>query len=118
MPRILGQRFRLEEKDNWTELTRSPEIKKHAAATRRLIGRSTITRLLSLITGGYVIWIFIYVIGIGNVGPVATSHERRVALLVSVGWLAITCFFVVPVMAMVYRRRWFRVSIRNKHAQQ
>lgn len=100
----------LEDKSHMSELQRSEDVKTYAAAVRQLVRRSIPMRVISLIVGGYIVWLITYVVGIFGVGPSTDSGQRRIALLVSIGWFAATAFFVIPVIAMIYRSRWFRVN--------
>ncbi len=67
---------------------------------------------MSLLTAGYIVWTIIYVVGIGGAGPVASNHEQQVALYVSIAWNVFYLFFVLPMMAMIFRGGWFRVTAK------
>ena len=114
--------FTVEDRIHAYELPRVPEVREYAAAVRSLIRRSVPMRFASLMVGGYIGWLIIKIVGVGDVGPTVRHSEQMVALQVSIGWIGVMAFFVIPVVAMVYRGRWFRVSKKginpNRTAQQ
>jgi len=102
-----------EDASNWHELPRTDEIKTYSRAVMQLVRRSIPMRFASLLVGGYITWLIVQIVGIAGVGPTVNDGERRIALLVSIGWFGFMFFFVIPVVAMVYRGRWFRVSAKD-----
>lgn len=117
MARTKFSKLGVEDNSKWQELPRSPEVKRYAAAERKFWIRNLLMRIVSFAIAYFIAMVIDYVAGTSSVIKSVTHDEvSKVALIVSLAWLAGIIYFADPLIK-IFRPRLSRVSEKTRPNQ-